>query len=321
MLMANNMLEQYITTREQLSKPLERKYQEGRYLHQLTITSLAIEDQMTYQRVAPLAQRVETVHFKDGFKKKSKEKGAFALNNNPQTFRMPGEEDIATSVQELDKDGNEADFSDDDGELDEMLATKAEEVSSQKALLSNDQKARAEKNKLKALALRKARLQAAPYSKEKDAGKPKRKEDKKLVDGGGGFFIEEEDEERAGDTVAESLPPPLMPPDQPDCEECGKPFATSHLLRTFDHPACDECKNMEKDGPHQLITKTDAKKEFLLKDTDFEKGERDEPFVPLKFVLRKNPHNPRWGDMKLFLRMREPCRCGALRRRSRQSTI
>jgi len=221
---------------------------------------------------------------------------------------MPGEEggDITTRVQELDTEDQEAGFSDDDGELDEMLANEAEEeVSSQKALLSKDQKARAEKNKLKALALRKARVQAAPYSKEKDhaGGKPKRKEDKKLVDGGGGFFIEEEDdEEQAGDTVAESLPPPLMPPDQPDCEQCAKPFATSHLLRTFDHPACDECKNMEKDGPHQLITKTDAKREFLLKDTDFEKGERDEPFVPLKFVLRKNPHNPRWGDMKLFLR-------------------
>jgi len=204
---------------------------------------------------------------------------------------------MKTDLKELDKGGDEANFSDDDGELDDMLAMEAKEGTIQKVLLSNDQKTRAEKNKLKALALRKARLQAAPYSKEK------RKEDKKLVDGGGGFFIEdEEDEDRAGDTVAESLPPPLMPPDQPDCEECGKPFATSHLLRTFDHPACDECKNMEKDGPHQLITKTDAKKEFLLKDSDFEKGERDEPFVPLKFVLRKNPHNPRWGDMKLFLR-------------------
>jgi len=204
---------------------------------------------------------------------------------------------MKTGLKEPDKGGDEANFSDDDGELDDMLAMEAKEGTIQKVLLSNDQKTRAEKNKLKALALRKARLQAAPYSKEK------RKEDKKLVDGGGGFFIEdEEDEDRAGDTVAESLPPPLMPPDQPDCEECGKPFATSHLLRTFDHPACDECKNMEKDGPHQLITKTDAKKEFLLKDSDFEKGERDEPFVPLKFVLRKNPHNPRWGDMKLFLR-------------------
>ena len=193
---------------------------------------------------------------------------------------------------------------DDDGELDAMLAAESEEkISSEKILLSNDQRARAEKNKLKALALRKARLQAAPYAKDRNVEKQKRKEDKKLVDGGGGFFIEEDDdEERAGDNVAESQPPPLMPPDQPDCEECGKPFATSHLLRTFDHPACDECKNMEKDGPHQLITKTDAKKEFLLKDSDFEKGERDKPFVPLKFVLRKNPHNPRWGDMKLFLR-------------------
>jgi len=191
---------------------------------------------------------------------------------------------------------------DDDGELDAMLAAE-EGISSEKILLSNDQRARAEKNKLKALALRKARLQAAPYAKDGNIEKQKRKEDKKLVDGGGGFFIEEDDdEERAGDNVAESHPPPLMPPDQPDCEECGKPFATSHLLRTFDHPACDECKNMEKDGPHQLITKTDAKKEFLLKDSDFEKGERVKPFVPLKFVLRKNPHNPRWGDMKLFLR-------------------
>lgn len=23
----------------------------------------------------------------------------------------------------------------------------------------------------------------------------------------------------------------------------------------------------------------------------------------LKYIVRKNPHNPRWGDMKLFLRM------------------
>ena len=57
---------------------------------------------------------------------------------------------------------------------------------------------------------------------------------------------------------------------------------------------------MSNNSPAQ---KTEAKKEFLLKDGDFEKGERDEEFVPLMFVLRKNPHNPRWGDMKLFLRM------------------
>ena len=69
-----------------------------------------------------------------------------------------GSSNITTGDQEL-----EVDFTDDDGELDEMLATEAK--SSQKVSLSNDQKARSEKNKLKALALRKARLQAAPYSK------------------------------------------------------------------------------------------------------------------------------------------------------------
>ena len=97
---------------------------------------------------------------------------------------MPVEEGIRTTTDVNNCD--EADFSD-DGELDEMLATEAEKVN-QKASLSTNQRARAEKNKLKALALRKARLQAAPYSKENDAGKLKRKEDKKLVDGGGGFF-------------------------------------------------------------------------------------------------------------------------------------
>ena len=54
----------------------------------------------------------------------------------------------------------------------------------------------------------------------------------------------------------------------------------------------------DNDEKHALITKTDAKNEFLLKDEDFEKRE-----PPLKFITRKNPHNVRWGEMKLFLRL------------------
>jgi len=186
-------------------------------------------------------------------------------------------------------------FSEDDTEIEEML--RAETNGEEEPALSQDQKARADRNRLKAVALRKARLQAAPYSKEA------RKKDKKLVDGGGGFFLEEEEEEAEVGRVVVSQPPPLLPPDQPDCEECARRFADSHLLRTYDLAVCDDCKDMEKEGKHSLITKTEAKKEFLLRDGDFEKGERDEEFVPLKFILRKNPHNPRWGDMKLFLRM------------------
>jgi DNA-repair protein complementing XP-A cells len=163
---------------------------------------------------------------------------------------------------------------------------------------------RAEKNRLKAVALKRARLEARPYSAAGGEGGRGAKKEKKLVDGGGGFFVEEDEAEaEAGRArVVTAAPPPLLPPDQPECRECGLRFAESYLLRLFDHEVCDDCRNTEKDGPHQLITKTDAKKEFLLKDADFEKGERDEPFEPLGFVLRKNPHNPRWGDMKLFLR-------------------
>jgi len=168
------------------------------------------------------------------------------------------------------------------------------------------QKSRSEKNRLKALKLKQARLQAHPYGQDKSPGKTVtgekilRVQEKKVIDSGAGFFIEEEED---GDIVPPkivSIPAPIMPPDQPNCEDCEAEFSDSYLYRTFDHSVCDKCRNTEKDGEHELITKTDAKNTFLLKDSDFEKGERGDA---LKFIVRKNPHNPRWGDMKLFLRL------------------
>ena len=63
----------------------------------------------------------------------------------------------------------------------------------------------------------------------------------------------------------------------------------------------DDDQDTEKDGKHELITKTDAKSTFLLKDGDLERP-RGEKRPGLGFIVRKNPHNPRWGDMKLYLR-------------------
>lgn len=57
-----------------------------------------------------------------------------------------------------------------------------------------------------------------------------------------------------------------------------------------------DCRESEE--KYELITKTDAKNKYLLKDEDFDVRE-----PPLKFILRKNPHNPRWGEMKLFLEL------------------
>lgn len=52
----------------------------------------------------------------------------------------------------------------------------------------------------------------------------------------------------------------------------------------------------DSEDKHSLITKTEAKSEYLLADCDFDKRE-----PPLKCIMRKNPHNNRWGSMKLYL--------------------
>ena len=196
---------------------------------------------------------------------------------------------------------NDDDFEDDDEDFNEMLLD-LEGKSQASDELSQGQKSRMEKNKLKAIALKKARLMTNPYNHKNGEKKSTVSKEKKLIDSGAGFFIEEDEGGEGGPgpegRVFTELPPPIMPPDQPTCEECNKDFADSYLFRTFDHPVCDECKNMDRDGPHELITKTDAKKQFLLTDIHFERDGNS-----LKFLLRKNPHNPRYGDMKLFLRL------------------
>ncbi len=130
-----------------------------------------------------------------------------------------------------------------------------------------------------------------------------------VVDSGAGFFIEEDPEEEgsSGAAPVSDLPAPILEPDRPSCLECDDDLADSFLLRTFDLSVCDRCRDTEPDGKHELITKTDAKSTFLLKDADLDRsdermtGER-KPKEPLKFIVRKNPHNARWGDMKLYLR-------------------
>ena len=168
------------------------------------------------------------------------------------------------------------------------------------------QKARAEKNRLKAMTLKQARLLSRPYqdpksSKMRDVATGDKiggmDKTKKVVDSGAGFFIEDDEEDALDPDKFTSLPAPIIEPDRPECLECSEDLADSFLFRTFDVSVCDKCKDTERDGKHELITKTDAKNTFLLKDYDLEKRE-----PVLKFIVRKNPHNARWGDMKLYLR-------------------
>lgn len=84
--------------------------------------------------------------------------------------------------------------------------------------------------------------------------------------------------------------------DRPTCDICGRTFHASYLFDNFSHPTCDQCR--DPDDAHSLVTRTDARAEYLLKDTDLDKRP-----PPLRYILRANPHNPAWGDMKLYLKL------------------
>uniref|UniRef100_A0A8C0V1B2 XPA, DNA damage recognition and repair factor n=1 Tax=Cyanistes caeruleus TaxID=156563 RepID=A0A8C0V1B2_CYACU len=89
---------------------------------------------------------------------------------------------------------------------------------------------------------------------------------------------------------------PVLEFDYLICGDCGKEFMDSYLMQHFDWATCDNCRDVE--DKHKLITRTEAKEEYLLKDCDLDKRE-----PVLKFIVKKNPHNSRWGEMKLYLKL------------------
>lgn len=80
-----------------------------------------------------------------------------------------------------------------------------------------------------------------------------------------------------------------------ECDECHFEFLRSYLYKNFSLPVCDNCRDPK--GIHEMITRTDAKTKYLLKDCDFDLRK-----PPLRFILKKNPHANR-GDMKLYLKL------------------
>lgn len=81
---------------------------------------------------------------------------------------------------------------------------------------------------------------------------------------------------------------------QKECEECHNDFLRSYLYKNFSVNVCDDCRDYK--GAHELITRTDAKTKYLLKDCDIDLRK-----PTLRYILKKNPYQTR-GDMRLYLK-------------------
>lgn len=81
-----------------------------------------------------------------------------------------------------------------------------------------------------------------------------------------------------------------------NCESCcsSDGLIDTELYENFGVSVCLTCKDSNE--IYGIITKTQARNEYLLTDEEL----ADSSLLPS--VSRKNPHNPRWADMKLYLR-------------------
>lgn len=121
-------------------------------------------------------------------------------------------------------------------------------------------------------------------------------------DTGGGFFVDTDSKAStssgwSANRSDDQHPLPILPDTRErTCSECNDNYSNSFLLSTFGEEICDQCKDLK--GKHCLVTRTEAKNEYLLTDVDLD---RREP--PLRCWLRKNPREYARGCMKLYLRM------------------
>lgn len=79
------------------------------------------------------------------------------------------------------------------------------------------------------------------------------------------------------------------------CEACSSSAGIDlESYENFGVSICYSCK--ESNILYGIITKTQARNDYLLTDEEL----ADSTLLPS--ISRKNPHNPRWADMKLYLR-------------------
>lgn len=176
--------------------------------------------------------------------------------------------------------------------------------------LSRAQRAQIERNRQRALMLRQSRQQRAQLRERVNQNASERVlsvAGSQVIDTGGGFFIDAEQNAgdptgRAPEADSASLlqpPAPLAPDCRPPCEECSTDVAGSFLLDNFSRAVCDSCRRQHAEK-YSLIARTEAKREYILRDEDL-----DERPPPLPYISRKNPHRKHStaSSMRLYLRL------------------
>ena len=183
--------------------------------------------------------------------------------------------------------------------------------------LTPEQLERIERNRQRAAQLRAGSTKAYESKNKTIITAPVRKQQ---IDSHAGFFVEDDPTSIDNRPVTYETVPIIHRPqsDRLDivgmpCQECQMTFLSSFLHKNFDEPICDTCRdkysiNDERDDEtigaadeqtirYSLITRTSAKDRYLLTDYDLDKRE-----PVLKCIEKKNPHNQRWGTMRLYLR-------------------
>lgn len=95
-----------------------------------------------------------------------------------------------------------------------------------------------------------------------------------------------------------------------NCEKCDKGLMDSWLWERYNCAVCDACRDDK--GEHKLLARTEVKNTYLLKVRRYFKNlkmifqlqdcDLDLRKPKLRYWAKKNPHNPRYGDMKLYLK-------------------
>ncbi|KAF1768386.1 hypothetical protein GCK72_000198 [Caenorhabditis remanei] len=117
---------------------------------------------------------------------------------------------------------------------------------------------------------------------------------------GGGFCDDDDEVQERREQISEmrqkradAIHSSMKAPD--NCEKCDKLLMDSWLWERYNCAVCDACRDDK--GEHKLLARTEVKTTYLLKDCDLDLRK-----PPLRYWAKKNPHNPRYGDMKLYLK-------------------